>query len=1090
MKSALAILLPFVALMLTAVAAAAGVPPAELWRQGRTAQAWRELERLPRDFDSFVLRTTFLRQERELAQASLAQAELLARTPRQRCLVLLEKLELVPRTERGDLYEEAAAAYEAMRVEDLELEARLADWGASLASETGKTGVTTSLLTAAARAWERLGRESEACRAWVALASFKARLSQLDAARAALRKALAAARRGGSWLPVLTFARTPRDWPELAVDWEGLAPPGPRGVEHRVAVAATLPAWGKAQAAREVLARAARDARGDPWLELLVAGEEFTQAPDLEARQAIYQRALAACARLPRDQAAPWSVLRAPVWEHRMALACERDSRLRRALEHARRALAGDPRNLLYLGRILSLQIELFQAAPARQTAAELRRRMLALPSGSQRLAEFSRLRGLLVSASYATRDERSASERLPLTSLAGQLQAELLADRPLMDLLLHDFDDWIVQESSSLERVGVPSWDKARLLILLDRPEEAEAELLRGLATQRALHVKNWQGSLTEALARVYRTKGQLDQAEETLRKAAGLYEEAEKWVEASLAWDALGRLLRERRRPGEAVAVARRAVELARKPTGVRFHRAASLSGLGRALWEAGQAREAAAVFAEGAAHEAPSLSLVALQARALHSLGDPQALELMREVVRLQRAREEWSELPHNALSLARWEGPAGLAALGDVARELVRFRQEAPPLTDEDRELLEVLAEKLIQAGRPQEAAGWLEARALLERPVAGLEAAQEELAALRQEVQRDDSARARERLQEERQRFLTRLEGLRSRYPEYERLARLRPADLAPIAADLPAEAFVLQLFAAPDGVYLLGLEGERRLEHFVPVPRARLEETVREFLSDISQRQLTRSEAGERLAGWLLEPWRERWKGKKLVLLPSGALSRVPLEALPGVLEECEVIHAFSSQLGRVAPPPTRSVVGLGGLAELPETVRELESLRQLFPSGRYFSGPAATRAELAEVAGGADVLHLATHASADPPYLQLADGRLALTEVLGLGLKPGSLVVLSACETGRAHQEGDLNSLAASFRAAGASSVIASLWPVDDTATAELFQAFYKELRAGASAAHALRQAKLRLRETQPAPYYWAGFQFLGQEW
>ncbi len=1076
--------------VLLLLAAMAGADPAELWRQGQTARAWRELESRPRDFDSFLLRTVFLRQERELAGASLAQAELLARTPRQRCLVLLEKLELAQRSERGQLYEEATAAYEAMGAEELEVEARLADWGGILAGETGKTGVTTSLLSAAARAWERLGRASEASRAWAALASFKARLGQLDAARVALRKAVAAAGRGGSWLPILAFARTSRDWPELALDWEKLAPPGPRGVEHRVAVAATLQALGKPAAASQVLARAARAARGDPWLELLVASEQFSQAPDFATRQAIYRRALASCALLPAGQAAPWSVLRAPTWEHRMALACQRDARLRQALEHARRALEGEPRNLLYLGRILALQVELFQAGPARQTAAELRRRMLTLPSGAQRLSEFSRLRGLLASASYATRDEMSASDRLPPDSLAGQLQAELLADRPLMDRLLLDFDDWIALEASSLDRVGVPSWDKARVLALLDRPEEAEAELLRGLAVQRALGVRSWQGNLTEALARVYRQMGQWDRAEQTWRKAAALYEAAEKWVEASLAWDSLGRLLRERRRPAEAVTVARGAVELARRPSGVQSHRAACLAGLGRALWEAGQAREAAEVFAEGARLEAPVTSLVALQARALHSIGEPQALELMRQVVRRQRAREEWSELPANALSLARWEGPAGLAGLEEVARELVRFRQEAPPLTADDRELLEVLAEKLIRAGRPQEAAGWLEARAQLARPVAGLEAVQEELAALRQEVQRDGSPRSRERLQEERQRFLTRLEGLRSRYPEYERLARLRPADLAPIAADLPADAFVLQLFAAPEGVYLLGMEGERRLEHFVPVPRTRLEETVREFVRDVSEQQRPRSEAGERLAGWLLDPWRDRWKGKKLVLLPSGALSRVPLEALPGVLDECEVIHAFSSQLSRVTPGPDRRVVGLGGLAELPDTVRELNGLRELFPASECFVGSAATRAELAEVAGRADVLHLATHASSEPPYLQLADGRVTLDDILGLGLKAGSLVVLSACETGRAHQEGDLNSLAAGFRAAGASSVIASLWPVDDAATAELFGEFYRELRAGSPAAQALRTAKQRVRERRPAPYYWAGFQFLGQEW
>jgi tetratricopeptide (TPR) repeat protein len=339
----------------------------------------------------------------------------------------------------------------------------------------------------------------------------------------------------------------------------------------------------------------------------------------------------------------------------------------------------------------------------------------------------------VLSTASYATRDEMSRGDLLPASSLAGQLQRDFLADRALMDQILHDWDDQIQADATSLERAGTGSWQKAQLLALLERPEEAEAELLRGLAMQEALGIKTWQGNLTEMLARIYRQKGQLDRAEATLRRAAELHEAVQKWPEAAMVWDSLGRLLRERQRPQEAVAVARHAVEVARKPALVKFHLAASLSGLGRALWDAGQGREAATFFAEAARLEAPGMSQVGLQARALRSAGDPQAVELMREVCRRQLAREEWEELPSNALSLARWEGPSGLPHLERVARELVRFRQEAPTLRDEDRELLEELAERLIRAGRPQEAAGWLEARALLERPVTGLETTQGELA---------------------------------------------------------------------------------------------------------------------------------------------------------------------------------------------------------------------------------------------------------------------------------------------------------------------------------------------------------------------
>ena len=69
-------------------------------------------------------------------------------------------------------------------------------------------------------------------------------------------------------------------------------------------------------------------------------------------------------------------------------------------------------------------------------------------------------------------------------------------------------------------------------------------------------------------------------------------------------------------------------------------------------------------------------------------------------------------------------------------------------------------------------------------------------------------------------------------------------------------------------------------------------------------------------------------------------------------------------------------------------------------------------------------------------------------------------------------------------------FFYAGADSVVASLWSVNDQSTASLMTAFYGALGRGASAAGALRQAKLALLtgpERMRAPYYWAPFVALG---
>lgn len=95
-------------------------------------------------------------------------------------------------------------------------------------------------------------------------------------------------------------------------------------------------------------------------------------------------------------------------------------------------------------------------------------------------------------------------------------------------------------------------------------------------------------------------------------------------------------------------------------------------------------------------------------------------------------------------------------------------------------------------------------------------------------------------------------------------------------------------------------------------------------------------------------------------------------------------------------------------------------------------------------------------------------------------------------LVVLSACETGTGRlqgQEGVMN-LARAFLTAGAKSVIASLWSVEDRSTATLMSSLYKHLAAGLSVSDALRQAQLDFIKDygiKAHPYLWAGFEVIG---
>ena len=100
------------------------------------------------------------------------------------------------------------------------------------------------------------------------------------------------------------------------------------------------------------------------------------------------------------------------------------------------------------------------------------------------------------------------------------------------------------------------------------------------------------------------------------------------------------------------------------------------------------------------------------------------------------------------------------------------------------------------------------------------------------------------------------------------------------------------------------------------------------------------------------------------------------------------------------------------------------------------------------------------------------------------------LGLKLGaSLVTLSACQSGvsKITAGDELLGLVRAFLAAGAKSLLVSMWWADDQATAELMEAFYGRLKAGFSRSSALREAQVSLRARHPHPYYWAPFVLIG---
>ncbi len=234
---------------------------------------------------------------------------------------------------------------------------------------------------------------------------------------------------------------------------------------------------------------------------------------------------------------------------------------------------------------------------------------------------------------------------------------------------------------------------------------------------------------------------------------------------------------------------------------------------------------------------------------------------------------------------------------------------------------------------------------------------------------------------------------------------------------------------------------------------------------------------------------------------RQLHYLPFGALH----DGTQWLMEQVDIEMAPSAAVWLAAARSTRPaqaqlrLLALGsGAAQLPHVAAELKAVAAAYgPRALCLHDGAATSQALRQGVQGPDapdVLHLACHGEfrADSPAfssLGLADGPLVLHELSQLRLDT-RLVVLSACETGQSRlAPGDeLLGLVRGFMLAGARQVLATLWAVDDEASAQLMGAFHAGLARGEGASAALRSAQLQLARRGLHPFYWAAWVLHGK--
>ena len=200
---------------------------------------------------------------------------------------------------------------------------------------------------------------------------------------------------------------------------------------------------------------------------------------------------------------------------------------------------------------------------------------------------------------------------------------------------------------------------------------------------------------------------------------------------------------------------------------------------------------------------------------------------------------------------------------------------------------------------------------------------------------------------------------------------------------------------------------------------------------------------------------------------------------------------------------------PELEAVARGGhrFEPLPRSREEVEAIARLYaPKSQAYLGVQATEERARSVGEDVALIHYACHAYVDERFpLDSAlvftiperpregqdNGILQAWEIVEKMRIDADLVTLSACESGLGKEMGGegLIGLTRAFQYAGARSVLASLWKVEDDATERLMKRFYGYLKAGKTKDEALRLAQIDLLRSSDhsRPREWAAFQLNG---
>jgi CHAT domain-containing protein len=338
------------------------------------------------------------------------------------------------------------------------------------------------------------------------------------------------------------------------------------------------------------------------------------------------------------------------------------------------------------------------------------------------------------------------------------------------------------------------------------------------------------------------------------------------------------------------------------------------------------------------------------------------------------------------------------------------------------------------------------------------------------------------------------------------------------ADLDQLAGD----AAVIYPIIFEERLEVLTSYGGEIYRHTTPVRRADLATTVDEFRRELldTDTQNYRNPGGQ-LYRWLVGDVADDLRKAgvtTLIFVPDGPLRTVPPAAFWDAGKQQFLIEQFAvaNTLGLTLTSPrpiereSTHVLAAGiseartiddeSFAALPAVPEELAAIQAEYPSTSTFLDEAFEVKPVSDALseGGFAIVHIATHGEFRDNYresfLLAYDEKItldALEETIGRRRylnDPVELLMLSACETAVGDDRAALG-LAGIALKAGARSAVATLWPINDAATAQMVSDFYRQLKhQSLSKAEALQAAQKNMLTSDYAhPWFWSPYLLIG---